>query len=72
MRTEKDNGPRKGATFKVTRKLTNSKHEWKNSSDMSNEEEANFVRKLKRGTCKYKGKAPLKCFKCGKIGNFGS
>ena len=31
---------------------------------------ANFVNKLKRGTCKYKGKIPLKCFSCGKIGNF--
>ena len=30
----------------------------------------NFVRKLQKGTCKYKGKLPLKCFNCGKIGNF--
>lgn len=31
---------------------------------------ANFVMKLKRGIGKYKGKNPLKCFKCGKIGHF--
>lgn len=32
----------------------------------------NFVRKLKRGSGKYKGKLPFKCFNCGKIGNFAS
>jgi len=30
------------------------------------------VRKLKRGTDKYKGKFPFKCFNCGKIGHFTS
>ena len=39
---------------------------------MSDEEEANFVRKLKRGQGKYKGKLPFKCFKCGRIGYFAS
>ena len=27
---------------------------------------------MKRGTGKYKGKLPLKCFSCGKIGHFAS
>jgi hypothetical protein len=35
-------------------------------------EEANFVKNLKRGTGKYKGKLPLKCFDCGRIGHFAS
>jgi hypothetical protein len=35
-------------------------------------EEANFVKNLKRGTGKYKGKLPLKCFNCGRIGHFAS
>jgi len=33
---------------------------------------ANFVRKLKRETHKYKGMLPLKCFNCGKICHFAS
>jgi hypothetical protein len=28
------------------------------------------VRRLKKGSDKYKGKLPFKCFKCGKIGHF--
>jgi hypothetical protein len=35
-------------------------------------EEANFVKNLKRGTSKYKGKLPLECFNCGRIGHFAS
>jgi hypothetical protein len=35
-------------------------------------EEANFIKNLKRGTNKYKGKLPLKCFNCGRIGHFSS
>ena len=30
------------------------------------------MRKLKRGTIKYKGKLPLKCFECGRICHFSS
>jgi hypothetical protein len=30
----------------------------------------NFVRKLKKGTGKYKVMLPLKCFNCGGIGHF--
>jgi hypothetical protein len=32
----------------------------------------NFIRKLKKGTCKYKGKLSLECFNCGKIGHFSN
>jgi hypothetical protein len=32
----------------------------------------NFVRKLKRGTNKYKGMLPLKCFNCDGVGHFAS
>jgi DNA-directed RNA polymerase subunit N (RpoN/RPB10) len=30
------------------------------------------VRKLQRGSGKYKGMFPFKCFNCGKIGHFAS
>ena len=38
--------------------------------DDSDEEEAHFVRKLKKGTKKYKGKLPFKCFNCGRVGHY--
>jgi hypothetical protein len=43
-----------------------------NSDDSDNKEEANFVRTLKRGIDKYKGKIPFKCFNCGRVGHFSS
>lgn len=33
---------------------------------------AHFVRKLKRGSGKYKGKLPFKCFNYGRVGHFAS
>ena len=39
---------------------------YKNSDD----EESLFIKKLEKGTVKYKGKLPLKCFNCGRIGHF--
>jgi hypothetical protein len=41
-------------------------------SDISDEEISNFIKKLKKGTGKYKGKIPLICFNCGKIGHFSN
>ena len=40
--------------------------------EISCEELVNFVNKLPRGTGRYKGKLPLKCFNHGKIGHFAS
>jgi hypothetical protein len=34
--------------------------------------EGKFVRRLKKGSGKYQGKLPFKCFNCGKIGQFSS
>ena len=51
-------------------KLTKDEH--KNPFDVSNEEEANFVRKIKRGCGKYKGELPFKCFECGRVRHFTS
>ena len=41
-----------------------------NSNSELDEEEVNFIRKLKRGSCKHKGKLPFKCFNCGEGGHF--
>ena len=38
----------------------------------SDDEEALLVKNIKRGTGKYKGKLPLKCFNYGKIGHCAS
>ena len=47
--------------FKVTNKEKNNEHESNKSvSKESNEEEENFVKKLKRGHEKYKGRFPSK------------
>jgi hypothetical protein len=32
------------------------------------EEIENFVRRFQKGSGRYKGKSPLKCFNCGRIG----
>jgi hypothetical protein len=37
-----------------------------------NEIEETIVRRLKKGSGKYQGNFPLKCFNCGKIGQFSS
>jgi hypothetical protein len=74
MRTSNENPSNKEATFKAAKKdmkkveIETSNHE-DSEEDM---EEANFVKNLKRGTGKYKGKLPLRCFNCGRIGNFAS
>ena len=76
MRTEEEDSLGKEATFKAFNKRGTSKPKPKskdsNDDESDNKEEANFVRNLKRGTCKDEGKLPLKCFECGKIGHFAS
>jgi hypothetical protein len=44
----------------------------KNTDSDIDEIEENFVRRLKKGSGKYKGKFPFKCFNCGKIVHFSS
>ena len=63
MRIWQNEPSRKEAPFKST---------LKNHSENLNDEEALFISKLERGTGKYKGKLPLKCFNCGRIGHFSS
>jgi hypothetical protein len=44
----------------------------KNTKDKDNdldEKITNFVRRFQKGSGRYKGKSPLKCFNCGRIGH---
>ena len=36
------------------------------------EEESNFVKNLQRGTRRFKGKFPFKCFACGSVGHYAA
>jgi hypothetical protein len=69
MRIRKEQPYLKDAVFKASIKLsTFQDHD--SFEHLSDEEEANFVRKLKRGSENYKGMLPFKFFHCGKIGHF--
>lgn len=73
MRTEKEKSLKREATFKASKKTKNKEPE---SSDSSNDEfdtkKSHFVRKIKKGFGKYKGKLPFKCFNCCEIGHFAA
>ena len=60
------------ATFKASKKTRNKGHKEEEISDdeCDEKEEAKFVRKIKRGTGKYKGKLPFKCFNCGRTKHY--
>jgi len=73
MRTTQGNTSKNEATFKISKEIKKQKEiSNENFSDNSDQEMANFIRKLKRGTGKYKGKLPLKCFNCGNIDHFAT
>ena len=61
MRMGQNGSSKKEATFKAISKIQ--------SKDLDDEESL-FIKKLEKGTSKYKGKLPLKCFNCGRIGHF--
>jgi hypothetical protein len=62
MRIVKDKPTSREASFK----------EDKNEDSELDEIEAKFVKRLKKGSGKYKGKLPFKCFNCGRIGHFAN
>jgi hypothetical protein len=77
MRTEQENPDVKEAAFKAS-KRSNKKgkqqaKEHSSNSDVSEDDEevANFVKRLNKGTHgRYRGKLPLICFNCDGIGHF--
>ncbi|KAH9308310.1 hypothetical protein KI387_036221, partial [Taxus chinensis] len=73
MRTESNRPSKKEVAFKVSQKEKIKEPESnENSSSEEDEKEALFIRKLKKGSGKYKGKLPFKGFNCGKIGHFAA
>jgi hypothetical protein len=62
MRIAKDKLTSRESSFKAD----------KNEDSEPNEIEAKFVKRLKKGLGKYKGKLPFKCFNCGRIGHFAN
>jgi hypothetical protein len=44
----------------------------KNEDSEPDEIEEKFVKRMKKGSGKYKGKLPFKCFNCGRIGHFAN
>jgi hypothetical protein len=78
MRIEKYNLVKKEESFKASKNtMKNEKQKAKSyssSNDISkdNEEVANFVRRMKKGTKKYKGKLSLIFLNCDGIGNFSN
>jgi hypothetical protein len=78
MRIEQYNPTTKEEVFKTSNKTKN-KDKQNPKSDCScnndseeDEEVAYFIRKLKRGTKKYKCMLPLKCFNCDGVGHFSN
>jgi hypothetical protein len=79
MRTEHQNPDVKEAAFKASKKSKkNGKQQEKEHSSNSDaleddEEVANFVKRLNKGTDgRYRGKLPLICFNCDGIGHFAN
>jgi transposase InsO family protein len=62
MRIVKDKPTSREASFKAD----------ENEDSEPDEIEAKFVKRLKKGSGKYKGKLPFKCFNCGRIGHFAN
>jgi hypothetical protein len=62
MRIVKDKPTSRETSFKAD----------KNEDSEPDEIEAKFVKRLKKGSGKYKGKLPFKCFNCGRIGHFAN
>ena len=74
LRIGRENHSKEEIIFKVLKKTEAQKSKLQSSpqEESYDEEEANFIKKLQKGSGKYKGKLPFKCFNCGKVGHFAS
>jgi hypothetical protein len=73
MRSGNDKSTKGETVFKSSKIKINQKQKLQSCHhEESDVEEANFIRKLQKGSGKYKGKLPFKCFNCGKVGYLAS
>jgi hypothetical protein len=73
MKIGHDKSTKYETTFKASKtKINQEKKHQSSHHEESDVEEANFIRKLQKGSGKYKGKLLYKCFNCGKVGHFSS
>jgi hypothetical protein len=78
MRTKQKNIDVKEASFKASKRSKQIKKEqekYSNNNDVSKDDEevANFIKRLNKGTGgRYRGKIPLICFNCDGIGHFAN
>jgi hypothetical protein len=78
MGTEQENPYVKEASFKaskISKQKKKEQEEYSSKRDISEDDEevANFVKRLNKGTNgRYRGKLPLICFNCDGIGNFAN
>jgi hypothetical protein len=73
MRTGNNKSAKDETTFKASKTKINQKQKPQSfHHEEYDVEEANFIRKLQKGSGKYKGKLPFKFFNCGKFGHFAS
>ena len=58
--------------FKASNKTQNKGHRQEETPDdeWDENEEDFFFKRIKKGTGRYKGKLPFKCFNCGRIGHY--
>ena len=72
MRTWLNEPSIKEVAFKVSKEPNKSETPSKNHLESLDDEKYLFIKKLERGTDKYRGKLPLKYFNCGRIIHFAS
>lgn len=73
LRLGHENLPKGESSFKALKKTKNMKQRPQPiHHEEFDVEEANFIKKLQKGSRKYKGKLPFKCFNCGNVGNFAA
>ena len=63
---------KKSSTREAAFKTEKNKEEKEDICSCSDEEEAKFVKKLDRGSGRYKGKLHFKCFNCGRVGHYAA